>query len=57
MYLIARGWGIAPPHFWSMTLHEFLAELRWRDPQNVPGGKYAGRLTQADVERLMKMEP
>ena len=53
MYLAARGWGIQPSEFWGMTMAEWFCEYDFHNA-NRPG-RYAGKLTQADVKRLQAL--
>jgi hypothetical protein len=50
MYLLARSWGIQPSEFWAMTLNEWWCEYDSKAQQDT--SKYAGRLTQGDIDDL-----
>lgn len=54
MYLTARGWGMSPDQFWSMTLVEFLTEAMHRNyHRNDPA--LAGSLSRADLDDLQEL--
>jgi hypothetical protein len=53
MYLHARSWGIQPSEFWNMTIPEWWAEYDL-NTKAAPGDKFAGKLTQGDVDDLLE---
>lgn len=50
LYMWAREWGIQPSEFWGMTIAEWWCEY---DHRVGSGAKYAGNLTQGDVDDIM----
>ena len=53
MFLVARGWGISPDQFWSMTFSEWLCEYEWKRPRQE--GDYAGKLTRGAIDEIKAM--
>ncbi|PQV52895.1 tail assembly chaperone [Defluviimonas denitrificans] len=56
MYLIARGWGLAPDDFWNMTFAEFTLEFELRRPRE-DDHDLPGSLVRADIDDLKNWNP
>jgi hypothetical protein len=53
MYMSSRNWGIQPSEFWGMTMAEWFCEYDYYKSKEV--GRFAGSLTEADVDELMEL--
>lgn len=56
MYLIARGWGLAPDEFWNMTFAEFTLEFELRRPRE-DDHDLPGSLVRSDIDDLKNWNP